>query len=97
MATDSDLQVTKCSQCQANLAQPQLRRPTVNVQLNGQGGVWPAQTLQQGDTLEIAFRKNGGTWAKLPRDYQISVGPQNGNTLVGYVSLKLEETNFGGE
>jgi hypothetical protein len=97
MATDGDVSVNKCDSCGGNLAKAVLRRPLVNMQLNGQGGVWPAQTLVQGDVLEVAFRKNGGAWGVLPRQYEVKNNPAPGNTLVAYVTLKLEDTNFGGQ
>ena len=96
MATDSDLTVTKCHQC-GGAVPGKLERPVVRVQVNGVGGVFPTATLKAGDTVEIAFRKNGGTWAALPRQYEIKNSATPPNTLVLYATFKLDEVNFGGQ
>jgi hypothetical protein len=92
MSTDKDIVVTVCECCNGLPITPYVKRPAIRIQLNGPGGVWESQTLDVNDTLEIAFRKNGGTWVKLPRDYEIKNGPKPNHQLIGYVVFKLEDT-----
>lgn len=96
MATDSDVYRTKCNQCGGVIPQV-LERPVVRIQVNGPGGVFPAATLEAGDIVEMAFRKNGSAWAALPRQYEIKNSATAPKVLVLYCTAKLEETNFGQE
>jgi ribosomal 50S subunit-recycling heat shock protein len=66
-------------------------RQAVRIQLNGTGGQFPTATVEAGDKIEIAFRKNGGTWAVLKDDYQVSIAPSSGNYLVAYNTFVIRE------
>ena len=97
MATDGDVTVTKCRQCNGQPIAPYVERKAVRVQVNGPGGVFETATLAAGDTVEIAFRKNGGAWGILPRQYEIKNGATAPNMLIMYATFLISEENRGGD
>ena len=97
MATDSDKEITICQQCHGLPITPYVERPTVRVQVNGPGGIWPSAVLKKDDVVEMAFRKNGGAWQTLPRQYEVKDNATVPNTLVMYATFRLCEENHGGE
>ena len=95
MATDEDKLITQCTYCHGQPIAPFVQRNEIRVQLNEQGGIWPNQHLDVGDTLEVAFRKNGGNWGLIPRQYKIKYAAEGTDVLVAYMTLTLGKANFG--
>lgn len=96
MATDGDLTVTKCNQCGGAIA-AKVERPVVRVQANGTGGAKPTEVFKSGDVVELAYRKNGGAWQALPRQYEVKNSATPPNVLTMYVTLKFADENRGTE
>ena len=69
-------------------------RQAIRIQLNGSGGQFPMATVVLGDKIEIAFRKNGGAWAVLKDDYQVSIAASAGNHLIAYNTFVIREESI---
>ena len=67
-------------------------RQTIMTKLNGPGGQFPAATLNAGDLIHSAFKKNGAAnFTQLQDSYQIQIAPSAGKRLVAYYILRIVE------
>lgn len=64
------------------------------IKLNGPGGQFPSATIDVGDLIHSAFKKNGSTWQPLQDSYQITVAPAAGKQLIAYYVLRIVEEDL---
>jgi hypothetical protein len=88
---------TNCPACQTPVIPASVSRQPARIKLNGTGGQWPAATINPGDVISMAFRKNGGAWAALSDTYTVSVAPSSGRRLIGSVTFRLSEEPVNGD
>jgi hypothetical protein len=69
-------------------------RQTIRVKLNGLGGQFPSATINQGDLIHTAFKKNGSAYQQLQDSYQVSIAPGTGKQLIAYYILRIVEEDI---
>lgn len=66
-------------------------RQAIRVKLNGPGGNFPSATLNAGNIISVAFKKNGGAWNALNDTYLVKYNASSGKRLIAYMVLRFEE------
>lgn len=90
MSEISDKILTTCPRCKQTMSE-EVVRDRVSVKLNGDGGQWPNETLEQNDVVHAYFSKNDGNAAEVRDTYRIARNARDGYRIVAYCQLILRE------